>query len=549
MAASTQQFWNSTNCGVGTLCIEKWDPIGTYSVWIIVSKGILTEGTLSLIITLISMAILVLLFFIHNYHWNPSYDARTPEEKLAWLTNGNVVVGIANALLLWILKKARYQKTCPFINILNTKRAFRNSILGIFIWIFVSLISSVAQLSIHSVTALQQTFVSVRKVSLPALNLSHITSGVVPPQFTENFGGSERLNFTYPVPLHVNIGYALLSGIAQNLSSYAFSLDGNVCSGQLFYDTTLRTRCLLDATTCVSDKVVWSTLPNDTEKFSRRFIDQGMTSNFGPSPSDVLNISNLIILNTKTSPVTRRKISSVSLKYFLRSRGSVSFPNSSLWEVFDYDEEWMEPVYDKPTNVTEYTTPYRIKSEFNTVDYWQGTCNHKIQLCDVKRFSTAGISAGSMTMCDASVGIGEIWRTNFMISNTGNILLQGRTFTESYALIQSIIGRIGLAWSVSSIPWAQTFCKIGQVEVNDKLPVEAIAMDFILVFLLLLLLAGSMAWAGYLVFLTRDATSSISISVNERRQLWDPVYKYMAEMRSSSIATEGTQLLGPDKKM
>ncbi|KAJ3199545.1 hypothetical protein HDU67_002713, partial [Dinochytrium kinnereticum] len=367
--ASHQQFWNSTNCGVGTLCIEKWDPIGTYSVWIIISKGVLTEGTLSLIITLIAMAVLVLLFFVHNYHWEPSYDAKSPEERLAWLTvsdgiqNGNVVIGVANTILLWAMKRLDMRKwvgaadlieLCDAINFDSLLGAFNNSIVGVSMWIVVSLISAAAQLSIHSVTALEHTFVSVKKLSMPALNLSFLMSGHVPPTFTDEVGTSrDGVNFSYPVPLHVNVGYAILSGIPQNISSYAFALDGSVCSGQLFYDTTLKTKCLMDSTTCLSDNVVWSPQPNDTEKFSRSFVDLGRTSNYSPSPPDLLNISNLVILknndpgyeslNDGGNIILRKKISGVRLKYFLRSRGSTPFPNLTLWEVFDSDEDWMEP--------------------------------------------------------------------------------------------------------------------------------------------------------------------------------------------------------------
>ncbi|KAJ3108753.1 hypothetical protein HDU97_000153 [Phlyctochytrium planicorne] len=575
--STTSQFWNSTNCGVGTLCIEKWDPIGTYSVWLIIAKGGISEGLLSLIITFIAMAILVLGFYIHNYHWAPTYTSKNPEEKVAFLTvsdglqNGNVAVALAHGFLYGVTKK------------LDLSRATKDLMLGITIWVVVSVISSATQLSIHSVTAMEHTSVTLKKITIPALNLTTLANGQIPPLFMdETTSTKDNQTLTYPVPNHVNIGYALLSGIPQNVSAYAFTLDGSICSGQLFYDTTLRTQCFVDFTSCQSDSMTFQAMAEDSQnpKYRRILKDTGNTANFATMPQDLLNISNLIILKTNDSSfrtavvnetkVRQKNISGVQLKYFLRSRGSTPFPKLTAIDVFDYDEEWLEPVNQTiiKNDTTTYPLPNRVKSEFNSVDYWQGTCTHSIQLCDViiddgkiqttqncteKIFNCWEDYGGSTKLCQSTVGIGEIWRTNFMVSNTANLLCQTRTYEDSQVLLGQIIGRLGLAWSISSLPW-DDFDSFGlskdllydwKIEISDRFPTEAIAMDFLLFLALLILFAVSFAWSGQIIYTIRSPDSEASKALHERRQLWDCVYKYSEEAKETPIAHEGTQLLKP----
>ncbi|KAI8847847.1 hypothetical protein BC829DRAFT_230535 [Chytridium lagenaria] len=316
-------FWNTTLCAVNTLCTESWPLIPLRSSWIIIPRPSISEGTISLFVTVIAMLIVALFFRIHNYLWCPSYDAKSREEEGEWLMIAN---GISNACVGWALLLGG-------VGIVRRRIRVWSFILAIGFplasWALISTISGLTQLSIHSVVALQQ---KMQKMTIQACNLTSLITLFDGTDFSQ----PKLLDRTsvLPVGSSEEVGAALISGLSQNFTSFLFTHEGMLCSGQYFQNSYFTTQCLVGRAVCNSTRL--------TVNPTTGIVSSSSTPMSAPVPyiGDRLNVSQLRIISTSNNSITHptnpsrqgAALSSLTIQYGYTSNSAIPYANIETWK-------------------------------------------------------------------------------------------------------------------------------------------------------------------------------------------------------------------------
>ncbi|KAJ3099613.1 hypothetical protein HDU97_002920 [Phlyctochytrium planicorne] len=212
------EFWDTIEAPVPSVVSASW-PVGVTSVWILIPTSFASAGLISLMMTVTSMVSLTFAFLFLERYWTPKYDAKTLVEMEKWLycssgmAYGNVVGSIVFGFYYALIGKMNYFRG----------RFLKCALLPLSVWGILSLISGLANLSIHTVTTSQASYDSP---SLKGLNMSAVAGSSADKRrflwLPNDFGNPGA------VPSHIDLGYKLLSLASQNLSSYSFVALGTI---------------------------------------------------------------------------------------------------------------------------------------------------------------------------------------------------------------------------------------------------------------------------------------------------------------------------------
>ncbi|KAJ3101082.1 hypothetical protein HDU97_001664 [Phlyctochytrium planicorne] len=524
-------YWNTTDAKVGTIAVEAWFHGRLRSIWFIIAKGFVTEGTLSLIVTLISGAILGLFFFGFGYLWNPVYEVGKDYEETA--CSGNAIYTTFVGTFVAIrdgLKLSRFMASAS---------------IPIAVWIIVSLVSSATQVSIHSIVANQ-----IRKYSgiMTGINLSSTINSYM---------------LIYPIqgvslPVAEDIGFAVLAGQDMNLTDVSFLLNGMICSGQLIPHATFETTCFVDRTTCEHARYEFQAgVP--TYLWDNTLFDDSSIYYF--SKYDLLAFTNLLIVNSDAylscNTVEDDWGDEIDVCEYDITNKNVTFEYSGvlpLDKIMTWRSDGETNIAPSPEPDAIYYSPARVISEKETKDYWSGRCDMRIDLCDVvisnsNNITTTFCSPANFKTNDTSfnhetmIGVGEVWRTDNTFANVISRLADSQHELFSLdpsggKIIEKAIGIMGFAWATTFLQLslngtiydfngnaADAVHQRESITYNQTIldPLEAIAMDAALIFTMLSLLVLSIVIWG-LGFGTAIFGGDEVIWLN--KMTWDPLFKY-----------------------
>ncbi|KAJ3101081.1 hypothetical protein HDU97_001663 [Phlyctochytrium planicorne] len=476
---------------------------------------------------MVSGAILGLFFFGFGYLWNPVYEAERDHEEAAWLglTSG---IGSGNAI---------YTTFVGFFVAMRDKLKLS------------SLVSAAAQISIHSVVATQKYYYITQ---ILALNFSAVLNSNLIFTSFDNVA----------LPVLEDVGFGVLAGQDKNLSEVSFLLNGILCSGQLIPHASFETECFVDRTTCEHTNYLmeYNSVTNEP-RYIYPYPDYDKTYSFRNNFE--LAFTNMAVVDSDKYFIIERssnewstdgaeyfgEFNITNVKMTFKYSGVLPLDNITSWRV--YGPNSIEPAPDSNKN---YTVPTRVYTDNESTDYWRGQCNMRIELCramisdsqnvttlacNPAIFKTNYVNADHETV----VGIGEVWRTDNTFSNVISTLAE--TYPElltsdptGQKVIEKAIGVMGLAWATTQL----------QLDANSRLlamdgnpvsdnvrlrnitgfvitsdPMEAIALDAVLSFTLLVFLTLSLVIFG-LGFGTAMCGSDEVIWLN--KMAWDPLFKY-----------------------
>ncbi|KAJ3214152.1 hypothetical protein HDU67_002012 [Dinochytrium kinnereticum] len=552
-------LWNVTDARAPSFAIENWFSLPIKSVWFVFPQSGLTEGTLSLLFTLISGTILGLFFYGFRYIWSPKYDTNQESEETAWLsfTNG---VGSGNAVYATF-----YGSVAASRAHLKTPKFLASLIGPVVLWALVSLLSGAAQISIHSVRAMQKTSVVLEVQSLNFTAL--VRAGLY-----QVLGMGDQKG----APLLQGAGFKIIKGQNRNLTAMSFLLDGRVCSGQLFPHSTYDVECLVDKTTCQSASYRWNTidpkfpiidyLPFDDPLYDSRAVKF--------SKLDLLPFTNLVIVDSELAWKTNRvdeagnifgRINLTNFKLTYDYTGSIPLSNITTWK-----DQGGGTIVPKPDPTVTHKSPFRMFRGASSMDFWRGRCYQRVDLCRVQ------VSDGHVTDekgCTPSpihipiwagftpesiIAIGEIWRTDSTFPNMMSRSQFRHEVFDAEVLMARSLGTMGLAWAatmfqldfvlgspdstISASPIEMDrFVKTEKITVSMVDPRDAIAFDAILVLILITFFVVSS------VLFLLGVTSAIlgKDEASQRRMMeWDPLYRYAVLMNSEEFLIK-TSALAP----
>ncbi|KAJ3213961.1 hypothetical protein HDU67_002269 [Dinochytrium kinnereticum] len=531
-------LWNETDAKIGSLSVERWFNWPVWSVWFIFEKGPLTEGTLSLFITVASGFMLGLFFFGFADIWHPMYAADQIEEEEEWLSVSNGM-GLGNTVYATF-----YSGFIAF----KGRLKFFNCFFPILFWLLVSVLSAGSQISIHGVKANQ---VNIVPVKLKALNFTAII----------NDGLHQIIEYdTSGFAATMTTGMALIHGRTVNISTLAFILDDKLCSGQLLPHATFETNCFVDKTKCQSATYQWNTsdpqypfpiyLPFEDPDYyetmykhdRRLFIP--FTNLFVDDSDPFFQVYNYESDDHLYSG--RMNLTNLNITYDYT--GGFSLENIMKWTVSGSGS--LTPM---PDNTTIYKYPFRIFRGPAPLDFWRGRCYHRIDMCKTRISKSKAISISDCSPADlyirewgrsispeSVVGIGDFWRADSSVAVIMARVAFETGINDPEQLISMALGRMGLAWSMSFIQLEYVVDDIAYIKnTSQELleryvmpwdvdsvsidPRDAIAIDVAMVLLLVAILFISIV--VFLVGVWWEVLGPNDTLLSRRRK-WDPLIRY-----------------------
>ncbi|KAI8848465.1 hypothetical protein BC829DRAFT_394072 [Chytridium lagenaria] len=536
-SSSSTAHWNTTDCLAETICLEPWFNTGLYSYWYLMRSGFLSEGSLSLIITVAAGTALGMFFVGFSNIWNPLYCPKNPREELDWLSvsngvgEGNVIAAGIQGIILSLFRRLDFIRLVPFsaVTILFPMMA----------WILVSTVSGLAQMSIHSASR-----------TLKSLNLT----AIIEDSPLAYYAGSGTRPLAHP--LSKTVGHQVLLGGNQNLSRLAFQIDGLVCGGQLIPESIYTTRCLVDTTVCKSDSYRW---PANSKSSYMEFqiqssqasvlVDNAKTSvltsimmtSTESFTYPLINIPNWIIENKLwLPPETATRVLANSLQHDWHTRLEYhlhlshiipqrpSLKNLAYWSIS------ADNIITPPPIINQlYPSPARLNIAGMPVDIWQGACHHSIDISNKQRCTRAPFiherQLPKMFKAASVVGIGRfggrtqrcLWE--FVLTNGTSDIVEDQTISATEWMMERYV----MDWEV----------RIGSVR-----PVSVIAVDVVLCGVLgvFMALAFGTLIKGQLLEGGRGRAGG---GLLERRLKWDPVLRYKKVLEEKNEADVGTAVM------
>ncbi|KAJ3153438.1 hypothetical protein HK101_001724, partial [Irineochytrium annulatum] len=394
--------------------------------WLVLESYV-SEGTLGLIITILAMLALGCFFQSMTVLWNPKYecgrrDDDTPdggrrkkkrrkfskivvdeaEEEFCWLTTsskvgyGDVFGAIKEIIVNGVSGRLRFGRACEHL-------AF-----PIVFYFIVSILSSLTQLSVHSVTAFGETYENATVYAADFDLILDVLSFYSQYYYNAPAGYSFVNDYTLLMPI--------ITGMNQNLDNfYMFTKDGMLCGGTYFDNTDQVVKCIVDTTVCRDEAAtlnvstvttsssgdwpfVFNTPHPKLVSFTAQskdktslLLEQTMIS-FDPTLSGpAYPINNLTAL--------------FEIPYTMRLGPTVNVNN--LTQLIDAPDEFFYAINRSkidPTTYPTFTTPLRVGQRYwgaanpTYHDMWQAECDLSASLCDVTIVAGA---VKAVTGCEA----------------------------------------------------------------------------------------------------------------------------------------------------
>ncbi|KAJ3160476.1 hypothetical protein HK101_000912, partial [Irineochytrium annulatum] len=557
------KLFTETQCTIGSgFCYESWPLVNYKQPWILMPKQILTEGVMSLIVSLAAAASLACFFLSLRQLWKQNireiFMTRAHDlERSQWLT---LPVGLSFGAVFQTFLGGVLMS---FQKHLNFPSFFQSIAFPLFIWATISAVSSVTQFSIHGVIAMSTAVEYALSV-----DLASITDQNFPSLYHSNLYGTGAGRTELPNPGNPALAAGAITG---NLieTNRAFTIDGMICSGQYYNATSYRIQCLVDSTSCTPLTFRF----NQTNLTGPNLVNRPASAGNMSAPiPDILSpfiefeaMSSTYIPAGVFDGASQKNYDSYlvsGIDTIVHMDYATNLPGLSL-QAFNVTVNSNDAntvnASAPPPNIDfakTYTYPYRMTTSSAagssiTRDVWRAQCRLSTSLCDVTLMGGKVVSVSNCqerplhcnswlnkpftNVCQRAAGIGELFRLTYLdaalVTLYQNLTTSGApTGPDANTLFTRAVGLLSLAWAGSSLYWddqgdgsfAFPANVLENTTVTVQTPVDAIAVDAFL-----LILSAVILFLMMTAFVIIHAIVLLGhVDWIRARYTWDPVGRY-----------------------